>query len=103
RTLFDHGTFIEGHLEINYGVTSNHFLSNVVGLFFLAVVFDDLPRGRLWNRQCRGWLTEEMAVQVLPDGADFESSVTYHRLLTAVVLSGGALPRYNRRARLVSQ
>ncbi|HET6956532.1 MAG TPA: alginate lyase family protein [Vicinamibacterales bacterium] len=94
RALFDHGTFIEGHLEINYGVTSNHFLSNVVGLFFLAVVFDDLPRGRLWNRQCRGWLTEEMAVQVLPDGADFESSVTYHRLVTELFLAAARLADY---------
>ncbi|MGH9143729.1 MAG: heparinase II/III family protein, partial [Vicinamibacterales bacterium] len=40
QALFDHGIFIERHLEIHYGVTSNHFLSNVVGLFFLAVVFD---------------------------------------------------------------
>ena len=48
--LFDHGVFIEGHLENTYEVTSNHFLSNVVGLFFLAAVFDDLPRGRDWDR-----------------------------------------------------
>ena len=31
RALFDHGVFIEGHLENAYEVTSNHFLSNVVG------------------------------------------------------------------------
>ncbi len=66
QALFDHGTFIETHLENNYGVTSNHFLSNVVGLFFLAAVFDDLPRGRSWDRQCRAWLVQEMQVQVLP-------------------------------------
>jgi hypothetical protein len=34
--LFDHGVFIRGNLENTYEVTSNHFLSNVVGLLFLA-------------------------------------------------------------------
>jgi hypothetical protein len=91
RALFDHGVFIEGHLENTYEVTSNHFLSNVVGLFFLAAVFDDLPRGREWNRRCRGWLVEELKVQVLMDGADYESSVPYHRLVTELFLGAARL------------
>jgi len=94
KALFEHGAFIERHLENHYGVTSNHFLSNIVGLFFLAAVFDDLPRGRLWNRQCRSWLEEEMAAQVLPDGADFESSVPYHRLVTELFLAASRLADY---------
>jgi len=89
RALFDHGVFIENHLENSYEVTSNHFLSNIVGLFFLAAVFDDLPGGRDWNGRCRGWLAQEMQVQVLPDGADYESSIPYHRLVTELFL--GAL------------
>jgi hypothetical protein len=91
RALFDHGVFIEGHLENTYEVTSNHFLSNVVGLFFLAAVFDDLPRGREWNRRCRGWLVEELKVQILMDGADYESSVPYHRLVTELFLGAARL------------
>jgi hypothetical protein len=94
QALFDHGTFIETHLENTYEVTSNHFLSNIVGLFFLATVFDDLPRGQLWDRQCRTWLLEEVAVQVLPDGADFESSVPYHRLVTELFLAAARLADY---------
>src|SRR5438034_1069926 len=46
--LFDHGVFIERHLENTYEVTSNHFLSNVVGLLYVAAVFRDLPLGRAW-------------------------------------------------------
>jgi hypothetical protein len=94
QALFDHGTFIETHLENTYGVTSNHFLSNVVGLFFLAAVFDDLPRGRMWDRQCREWLVEEVTTQVLPDGSDFESSVPYHRLVTELFLAATRLADY---------
>jgi len=91
RALFDHGTFIETHLENFYEVNSNHFFSNVVGLFYLAAIFDDLPRGQLWNRQCRSWLLEEIEKQVLPDGADFESSVAYQRLMTELCLGCGRL------------
>jgi hypothetical protein len=86
RALFDHGAFIENHLENTYEVTSNHFLSDVVGLFFVAAVFRDLPRGQLWWRQCREWIEQELAVQVLPDGADYESSVPYHRLVAELFL-----------------
>lgn len=91
EALFDHGAFIERHLENHYEVTSNHFLSNVVGLFYLSAVFRDVPRGRLWNSQCRAWLTQEMDVQVLPDGADYESSVPYHRLVTELFLGAARI------------
>ena len=96
EALFDHGTFIESHLENTYEVTSNHFLSNVVGLFFVAGVFDDVPRGRQWDSQCRGWLVQEMQVQVLPDGADYESSVPYHRLVAELFLGAARLAEYKR-------
>lgn len=86
EALFDHGAFIERHLENHYEVTSNHFLSNVVGLFYVAAVFRDLPCGKQWNRQCREWLVQEMDRQVLADGADYESSVPYHRLVTELFL-----------------
>src|SRR6185295_19480097 len=42
RLLFDHGVFIENNLENTYEVTSNHFLSNIVGLNVVAAVFAEL-------------------------------------------------------------
>ena len=86
RALFDHGTFIRANLENTYEVTSNHFLSNVVGLWFLGAVFADLPEGQAWTAFARESLENEIDVQVLPDGADFESSVPYHRLVTELFL-----------------
>jgi hypothetical protein len=97
EALFDHGVFIEGHLENKYEVTSNHFLSNVVGLFYVAAIFRDLPRGRAWDRQCREWLAQEMDVQVLPDGADYESSVPYHRLVAELFLGAACVARHGGR------
>jgi hypothetical protein len=92
--LFDHGVFIRGNLENTYEVTSNHFLSNVVGLWFLAAVFADLPAGAEWSAFARTALEQEIDVQVLPDGADFESSVPYHRLVAELFLGSARLAEY---------
>ena len=91
ESLFDHGVFIFENLEDKYEVTSNHFLSNVVGLYYLAEVFRDLPSGRRWEAFCRESLEREIEVQVLDDGADFESSLPYHRLVTESFLGGARL------------
>ena len=89
--LFDHGLFTRGNLENTYEVTSNHFLSNVVGLWFMAAMFDDVDEGRAWSAFARESLETEINVQVLPDGADFESSVPYHRLVAELFLGSARL------------
>lgn len=98
RSLFDLGVFIEGNLENKYEVTSNHFLSNVAGLYGVGMVFRDLAAGQRWLRQCREWLEQEMRVQVLEDGADYESSIPYHRLVAELFLSGAGLAELEGRA-----
>lgn len=94
--LFDHGTFIYNNLENKYEVTSNHFLSNVVGLYYLASVFHDLPEAAVWNTFCRDALEREMQVQVLSDGADYESSIPYHRLVTELFLGAARLADFRK-------
>jgi hypothetical protein len=89
--LFDHGTFIYNNLENKYEVTSNHFLSNVVGLYYLASVFHDLPEAAVWNTFSRDALEREIQIQVLSDGADYESSIPYHRLVTELFLGAARL------------
>ena len=84
--LYDTGVFTRDNLENTYEVTSNHFLSNVVGLWFLGAVFSDLPAGQEWLSFARAALEQEILVQVLPDGADYESSVPYHRLVTELFM-----------------
>ena len=92
--LFDHGVFIRGNLENTYEVTSNHFLSNLVGLHFVSAVFADLPSGAAWNGFVRESLEKEIDVQVLPDGADFESSIPYHRLVAELFLGSLRLAEF---------
>lgn len=89
--LFGHGIFIFNNLENTYEVTSNHFLSNVVGLFFLASVFSDTSQGKEWNIFCRNSLEKEITVQVYDEGADYESSLPYHRLVTELFMSAARL------------
>lgn len=91
--LFAHGHFMRNNLEDHYEVTSNHFLSNVVGLQFVAEVFSTHPDGESWAEFSRRRVATEIDVQVLPDGADFESSVPYHRLVTELFLASGWLAR----------
>jgi hypothetical protein len=91
RSLFAHGAFIRDNLEDKYEVTSNHFLSNVIGLFYLSRVFHDIAEASGWESFCREAIEREMGVQVLEDGADFESSVPYHRLVTELFLGATAV------------
>lgn len=90
-SIFDTCHFIERNLENKYEVTSNHFLSNVVGLFGAAQMFRGLASGDRWRARGRDWLEQEMRVQVLPDGADYESSVPYHRLVAELFFAGSRL------------
>jgi hypothetical protein len=84
--LFDHGVFIRNNLENTYEVTSNHFLSNLLGLQFVGAAFPDLAQGGEWTTFARHAIEHELTVQVLPDGADYESSVPYHRLVAELFL-----------------
>ena len=88
NALYEHGVFIRDNLEDKYEVTSNHYLSNVLGLLFLGRYFQSLPAGAQWYEFACAALEREIDIQVLPDGADFESSVPYHRLVLELFLTG---------------
>ncbi len=89
--LFDHGVFIRNNLENTYEVTSNHFLSDLLGLLFVAAAFRDLPSGVDWDEFARSSIEHELDVQVLADGADYESSIPYHRLVAELFLGAARL------------
>ncbi|HKR61845.1 MAG TPA: alginate lyase family protein [Pyrinomonadaceae bacterium] len=80
--IFDqHGRFIREHLEFSYIVTSNHYLADVVGLLWLGIMLPELEDAASWRDFGLRELLREMDKQVLPDGADCESSTGYHRLV----------------------
>jgi hypothetical protein len=92
RGLWMHGRHIRRHLEIGAdGLTSNHYLADVVGLYTLACGLPELREAGAWERLSRRALEEEIERQVLPDGVDFERSLSYHRLVAEMFLHAALL------------
>src|SRR5205814_1654187 len=83
-----HGRFIRRHLEWAK-VRGNHYLSDVVGLLYVAALFSGGPEGRGWADWAGAELVSEMEHQVRADGCDHEMSVPYHRLVCELFLCGG--------------
>jgi len=89
RSLWVHGRHIRRHLEIGTdGATSNHYLSNLIGLYAIACGLPELREARAWRLLARRGLIDEMNKQVHPDGVDFERSIPYHRLVTEIFIHG---------------
>ena len=100
KNLFSHGRFIQKNLEIFYNdhgkrITSNHYLSDIVGLVFLGVFFKETKEGKEWLNLGVKELVEEMRFQVHQDGADFESSIPYHRLVLELFAISAILCKIN--------
>lgn len=79
RMLIEHARFIRANLEYSHLITSNHYLSDLIGLFAIGAALPGLRESARWARFAREQLIREMRKQVLEDGADYEGSTAYHR------------------------
>ena len=86
QAVYDHGIHIVHNLEWNPTLRSNHYLSDIAGLLYVAAY---LPR----SAECDRWLAfaiqeliAEVGLQFQPDGSNFEASTSYHRLSAEIVL-----------------
>ncbi len=95
RLLDSHGRHIKRNLEFSHLVTSNHYLSDVVGLLWLGVMLPELEAAAEWREFGLSEMLTELQKQVLPDGVDFESSTGYHRLALELFLYSFCLCRLN--------
>ena len=96
QMLDQHGAHIRRNLEFSYLSTSNHYLSDVAGLLWLGVMLPELSAAEEWRVFGLRELLSEMDKQVLADGADFEASTGYHRLVLELFLYSFILARANR-------
>lgn len=79
--LLIHGKFLKRNLERSWrGLTSNHYLSDIVGLLYLGIFFSERKIGKRWQKFGISELKKEIKKQIYPDGCDFEASTCYHRL-----------------------
>jgi hypothetical protein len=95
--FFDqHGRFILDNNEFSYIATSNHYLSDVIGLFWIGTLVPELSHAAGWQDLGLREMLREMDKQVLPDGSDFEASSGYHRFVTEMFLHTFSLAKQNR-------
>ena len=95
QLLQQHGTYIRRNLEFSYIATSNHYLSDVIGLLWLGLLLPELRDAAEWCDFGLDQMLREMDKQVLADGADFEASTGYHRFVTELFLYSFMLCRAN--------
>jgi hypothetical protein len=95
QLLQHHGDHIERNLEFSHIATSNHYLSDVIGLAWLGIMLPELEHAEEWCLFGGPKLLGEMDKQVLADGADFEASTGYHRFVTELFLYTFILSRAN--------
>lgn len=94
--LFDsHGAHILRNSEFSYIATSNHYLSDIVGLLWLGTMLPEFEAAKRWRDIGKREMLREMDVQVLDDGADFEASTGYHRFVLELFLYSFVLCRAN--------
>lgn len=92
RSLGQHLIFIEANLEFSHFLTSNHYLSDVVGLFCLSLFLDG--KGMAKRRvEYKRRIETEMARQVYEDGGDYEGSTGYQVLVTQLFTTALLLMR----------
>lgn len=87
NSLYNHGKFIYLNLEKGLGLANNHYLSDLVGLFYLGIYFNKLKNNEVkrWLDFSKKELEKEMFVQNNKDGSNYESSTSYHRLVTELM------------------
>jgi len=94
KSLLIHGRHIMSNLE-NKGITTNHYLSDLVGLIYLGIAFPEFKEARQWREFGIKELVNEINKQVYDDGMDFEASTCYHRLALELFFYPALLCRLN--------
>ena len=96
KLLYYHGCHIENNLEfIADGANTNHLLSDYIGLFYIGLLFPEFDRAAHWKKMAIDGLEKGIAEQVQKDGANYEGSTSYHRLVLEIFLSAFILGRLN--------
>ncbi|MGQ9631414.1 MAG: alginate lyase family protein [bacterium] len=81
KSILVHSRYIINNLEYSPELTSNHYLSDIVGLVCLGVLFPEFKESAKWRQLGIRELFREMDKQIYDDGVDFEASIYYHRLV----------------------
>ncbi len=87
NSLYNHGKYIIKNLEKGLDYANNHYLSDLNGLIFLGLYFKKLNNTEVsrWLKLGIKELEKEMFVENNSDGTNYETSTSYHRLVTELM------------------
>jgi hypothetical protein len=91
RSAGEHARHIIDNLEWSETGRGNHYLSDIVGLLFIAAYLPRSATTNSWLAFAAAELAAETAGQFFPDGGNIEASTSYHRLSGELVAFGAAL------------
>jgi Heparinase II/III-like protein/Heparinase II/III N-terminus len=95
-SLLSHGRHIARNIErYEHGITTNHTLADYVGLLYLGLLLPGLTEASQWAREGREGVLACMRSQVSVDGVDYESSISYHRLVLEMFAGSYVLAERN--------
>jgi len=92
RSLAQHLLYIEANIEFSHLLASNHYLSDIVGLYCLSMFLEGKGMAAR-RREYRKRIEAEMARQVYEDGGDYEASTGYQVLVTQLFTTAFLLMR----------
>lgn len=91
QSIYEHGVHIVNNLEYGENLTSNHYLSDIVGLLFVASYLESNDEVDMWLGFAVQEVINEMQKQFYEDGSNFEASTSYHRLSSELMVFATAL------------
>ena len=80
NSVYEHALHIVNNLEYSPHLTSNHYLSDIVGLLFACAYLGGGGEIDAWLAFAVQEVISEMKKEFYEDGGNFESSTSYHRL-----------------------
>jgi Heparinase II/III-like protein/Heparinase II/III N-terminus len=83
-SLYQHAQFVALNIE-RADLNGNHFTADCAALAVAGAFFPGAEANG-WARAAHADLEREIAVQILPDGVDFEASSGYHRFVAELFL-----------------
>ena len=95
KSVWQHGWYIEHNLENKGGIRTNHYLSDIVGLLFIGIMFPQFKDAKQWKTFGVRELIRCMEEMVYPDGVSFENSTAYHRLVMELFTYSAILCKRN--------
>ncbi|MBT5491141.1 alginate lyase family protein [bacterium] len=91
KNIYEHGIHIINNLEYGENLTSNHYLSDIVGLLFVSSYLESYDEINQWLAFSIQEVVSEMQKQFYEDGGNFEASTSYHRLSSELMIYATAL------------